>query len=182
MCAVHYQRWYRTGDPNTPARVCRNGMSEADRFWSQVAKGPGCWAWTGIKKNGYGMFQLRVQPDGKRPHVQAHRYAYEALVGPIAEGMTLDHMCHDVAVCQEGPNCPHRSCVNPAHTEQRSLRENIQRSGNGAKTHCKFGHEFTPDNIYINPTSKARVCRKCTRRKEGSNRPWQRRKDQAERR
>jgi hypothetical protein len=44
-----------------------------------------------------------------------------------------------------------------------SLAENISIGGNGAKTHCKRGHEFTPENTGPATWSGGRFCRTCKR-------------------
>jgi hypothetical protein len=70
----------------------------------------GCWEWTGrTNKDGYGKFYLGGV------HVAAHRAAYELLVGPIPEGLVLDHLC-----------CNPR-CVNPEHLEPVTGAENLLR-------------------------------------------------------
>jgi hypothetical protein len=62
----------------------------------------GCWVWTGYTDpNGYGRLHL----SRPRRTVQAHRYVYEQLVGPIPEGLEMDHLCRNP------------SCVNPQHRE-----------------------------------------------------------------
>jgi hypothetical protein len=123
-----------------------------ERFWSKVARGGtgGCWLWTAGKfSEGYGQFWR----DGRNLH--AHRVAYELLVGPIPEGLNLDHLCRV------------RHCVNPAHLEPVTARTNLLRgvgqpARNARKTHCKNGHEFTPENTYeIRPGWRA--CRQCKR-------------------
>lgn len=74
----------------------------------------GCWIWQKeILWNGYG----RISVQGKQ--ILAHRYSYELHVGVIAPSYTIDHLCKV------------RSCVNPAHLEAVTMRENIMR-GNGA--------------------------------------------------
>lgn len=78
-------------------------------FWGQVLKIPGgCWEWQGPLRswNGYG----RVVVDGK--HWRVHRYSYAVLVGPIENGLTVDHVCQN------------RLCVDPAHMQLVSAREN----------------------------------------------------------
>ena len=83
-----------------------------ERFWAKVKKTDGCWLWTGWKNDrGYGNFEV----DSTRT-VKAHRFAYEVLVGPIPDGLTLDHLCRNP------------SCVNPEHLEPVTLRENIMRA------------------------------------------------------
>lgn len=75
-------------------------MSEADRFWSKVARGSGCWHWTASKiaGRGYGKFTVR---HGR--WVLAHRWSWEEANGPIPDGMCVLHRC-DVP-----------ACVNPDH-------------------------------------------------------------------
>lgn len=111
----------------------------------------GCWLWLGklSRENGYG--QMGVM--GKTRY--AHRLAWEVAHGPIPPGLTIDHLCRQ------------RSCVNPDHLEVVTIRENVLRgvgrsAVNHRKTHCKYGHEFSPKNTHIDPKGK-RVCRACKR-------------------
>jgi hypothetical protein len=101
------------------------------RFWSKVRKGAAhtdCWVWIGqIDARGYGAFPVRV--DGVGTWSKAHRRSFELCVGPIPEGMHLDHLCHDSAVCKLGTACPHRRCVNPHHLRPVSNEENLRRAG-----------------------------------------------------
>ena len=120
------------------------------RFWSKVDRGDGCWAWLGTPtEKGYG----RLDVDGR--FWMAHRYSYTLLVGPIPDGLQIDHLCRN------------RLCVNPAHLEPVTQRENIVRgispaAMNASKTHCKRGHEFTPENTGVD-ASGGRYCRTCKR-------------------
>lgn len=100
-------------------------------------------------KQGYAKRNLKI--DGKWRNATLHREMYIALVGEIPEGLVLDHLCRN------------RSCINPDHLEPVTDGENIRRgiSANGLKTHCKHGHEFTPDNIII-VTDGYRNCRICS--------------------
>lgn len=85
--------------------------SEVERFLSKVDIGPDCWLWTGqTDKYGYGRFCNQA---GRM--VQAHRFAYELVVGPIPAGLTLDHEC-------ETP-----SCVRPDHLDPCTNGENVRR-------------------------------------------------------
>lgn len=118
-----------------------------ERFMLKVRFGEGgCVDWTaGTVGNGYGQFW-----DGRL--VLAHRWAYEYFKGPIQDGLQLDHLCRN------------RHCVNPAHLEPVTGRENILRGetgkNNSDKTHCPQGHHYTGDNLYVNPAG-SRVCRTC---------------------
>lgn len=100
----------------------------ADRFWSKVEVGPGCWLWTAdLDKGGYGRFKARV--NGLWVPRQAHIVAWELTHGPVTRGHTLDHCCHnDDDACPGGRLCPHRACVRPDHLEPVTRRENTQRA------------------------------------------------------
>lgn len=126
-----------------------------------TSAGPtGCWPWRGIlNEDGYGRF-------GKVART-AHRAVYEELVGPIPEGLNIDHFCHTCDPdCIGGRECLHRRCVNPSHLQAVTQRENLLRSHrtmpyvNAAKTHCPFGHEYTPENTYRYRDLR-RECRTC---------------------
>lgn len=121
----------------------------AERFWVKVEKTDGCWNWTGATQaGGYGRFS----GEDRKP-VLVHRWSYKALVGPIPEGMTLDHLCKNTR------------CVNPEHLEVVSREANAYRgSRNAIKTQCDHGHEFTPENTYVPPgRPHVRDCRTCRR-------------------
>lgn len=124
-----------------------------ERFWTKVdRRGPDeCWPWLdSTAPRGYGRFW-----DGHRQQ-QAHRAAYELLVGPIPDGLQIDHLCRN------------RGCVNPAHLEPVTQRENVLRgigptANNAGKTHCKRGHEYTPENTgWQQETRFCRTCRRLT--------------------
>lgn len=117
----------------------------AERFWSKVEKTGSCWPWTGFcDRKGYGQFSPKSGVTKK-----AHRYAYELLVGPIPEGLQLDHLCRV------------RNCVNPDHLEPVTNRENTLRSPRVHKERCANGHEMTQENTYLH--GEHRYCRICRR-------------------
>lgn len=164
-CRKHYMRWNRTGDPEKVRS--RHGMTESDRFWDQVEKRDGHWLWTGGKSSGYGLFG---RSDGRTQ--QAHRFAWEDLIGPIPDGLVLDHL---------KDRCGNRACVKvlsdesgPNHLEPVTSYENWRRGTsfstiNLASTHCIHGHEFTEENTYTKPDG-GRQCKAC-RRITDKNRP-----------
>lgn len=121
------------------------------RFWVRVEKGDGCWLWHGTRCDGYGHFRGHGKSRG------AHRIAYELLIGPVPEGLELDHLCRN------------RGCVNPAHLEPVTHEENWRRGQsfsavNAQKTHCPHGHEYTPENTYRSASHpRSRRCRQCIR-------------------
>lgn len=127
-----------------------------DRFWPKVIEDvdTGCWNWTGTRNGGgYGSFTAIY---GESP-VCAHRFAYQYVVGVIPVGLQIDHLCRN------------RGCVNPAHLEPVTARENSFRA---RKTHCSAGHPFDTDNTYERRDGK-RGCKECMR---AAHRSWHRRR------
>ena len=153
LCNRHYKRWYKYGDPTfIPKRP-----SPEERFAAYIqAGGDGCHEWSGpLQAGGYGWFRI-----GRRVRVLAHRYAYEMARGPIPDGLVIDHLCRN------------RRCVNPEHMEPVTNMENLRRGlgyglANGLRTTCTHGHEYTPENTYINPQHPtSRRCRTCARERD----------------
>lgn len=119
---------------------------------SEVASN-GCILWRGSKtRGGYGTANI----GGRK--TTAHRIAFEATKGPIADGLEIDHLCGDPL------------CINPAHLEAVSHAENVRRSRTARATHCVSGHEFTPANTYRKKSNGCRVCRACAARRSAENR------------
>lgn len=148
MCLVHYSRERR--------RIAALGRPTIeDRFWARVDRdgpvpsfrpdlGP-CWLWTGRKdRNGYGALVVN------RVRTGAHRRSYMLAVGPIPEKYDVDHLCRVHA------------CVNPAHLEAVTHRENNLRGLRGRlRTHCPQGHPLVDGNLYFKGPTRQRLCRQC---------------------
>lgn len=125
----------------------------------------GCLLWTGFtNKDGYGCMGYRG-----RTSVLVHRVAYLEWVGPIADGMVVDHTCHTNDLgCPGGRACPHRPCIEPSHLELVTTLENTLRGrsfsvANAAKTECPQGHEYNDENTIL--YNGRRYCRPCTYRR-----------------
>jgi hypothetical protein len=129
-----------------------NRPTATQRWCARVRLGtdPGaCWEWMGLKNpKGYGQFYAQ-----RTAKVAAHRYAFEMFVGPIPVGLYIDHLCRN------------RGCVNPAHMEPVTTRENTLRGEGWAareaqQTHCKHGHPLSGSNLRRNWRGD-RECRAC---------------------
>lgn len=158
LCSAHRRRQRKWG---STAITYGHHPGTDQRFWSKVNKAgsippqaiaPGsCWEWTAAKTSGgYGQFWVKPY------RVVAHRFSYEQLVGPIPQGLQLDHLCRN------------RACVNPQHLEPVTQQVNIWRgfsiaTQNRLKTHCPHGHPYSVENTYIHPKNSGRICRACAR-------------------
>lgn len=118
-----------------------------------------CHLWTACtSKNGYGQFHTGSRTLGTAGPRPAHVLAWEEANGPVPDGLELDHLCRV------------RHCVNAAHLEAVTDRENSRRGLTGMhqriKTHCPQGHEYAGANL-IEKTQRGgfmnRICRTCAR-------------------
>jgi hypothetical protein len=126
---------------------------DINRFWSKVHKTDSCWNWTGARGHqrgvpAYGQLKLNGRP------VKAHRISYVLAGGTLVDGMHIDHLCRNTG------------CVNPAHLEQVTPRENVRRginpaADNARKAHCKHGHRYTDDNTLLKHRADGRQERVC---------------------
>lgn len=130
-------------------------QEQREAFWSRVALRPDttkehCWIWCGrVDDFGYGHFKVKGRS------LKAHRVAWTIINGPVPDDKTLDHTCRNPR------------CVNPAHMEPVTNRENILRgisptAINALKTHCPRGHHLEGANLLPNKHGR-RSCRICAK-------------------
>jgi hypothetical protein len=149
--------------PENARRLCHLRM---DRLMPTPG---GCLEWPTADRNGYG--RVTYREGGTRKQVSAHRAAWIAVKGDLDALLVIDHLCHN------------RLCVNVDHLEPVTEAENIRRgavvianrakyphrplrSEIGQRTHCRNGHEWTPENVYarIGKDGYRNVsCRACNR-------------------
>ena len=148
LCNRHYLQEWSKRHP----RPVRPPRTDIERFMSKMpalVNENECWIWGGAKTNGYGRFTV----DGRL--LMAYRWFYEYTIGPIPDGLVIDHLCN---------NPP---CVNTRHLKPCTQRENVLRSESltaklATRTHCPAGHSYDSENTYTSKTG-ARACRECSR-------------------
>jgi hypothetical protein len=117
MCRAHHLRFRAHGDAfaHVPVGSTKRGLrTDDERFWSKVDATGDCWEWTGQAVQGYGSFTSRAS--GTRSgRIGAHRWAYQTLIGPVPEGLVLDHRCRNTR------------CVSPTHLDPVTQGENVRR-------------------------------------------------------
>lgn len=126
-CVSHYNEKRKTGELELA------DLSHETKLFSKIEVTGFCWLWTAHRnKLGYGTFKY-----GKGGTL-AHRAVYETLIGPVPDGLVLDHLCRIPA------------CVNPDHLEPVTNQENCIRGHKARKTgYCPQGHSVSGDNIFI---------------------------------
>ena len=157
-CKRHYYAWKRNGDPLAFAPQyrlpCRASLE--DRFWSKVdMNGPvpdyaphlgNCWIWrASLDTHGYGRFSMGGRSGSL---MGAHVVAYKLLVGPVPDGLELDHLCRNPPCCR------------PAHLEPVTHAVNMTRRME-ANARCPAGHQYDEANTRMYRGHKQ--CRACDR-------------------
>lgn len=113
-----------------------------------------CWEWPGQRlPTGYGMKQNKKAVGIK--NFLVHRLVYAAIFGEIPKGLVIDHLCRNTC------------CCNPFHLEPVTYQENFLRGESpfvkfAQQTHCKWGHEYTPENTRYRKGRFARICKMCS--------------------
>jgi hypothetical protein len=124
----------------------------------------GCWEWNGTKTpRGYGNITVGSWTDGTRRVRKVHAVAYETWIGPVPDGMELDHICRNT------------SCFNPEHLEPVAHRVNIRRAFPMGGT-FKCGHIRSEGNVRHERSTGYVRCLQCTRDQERARNARRKRK------
>lgn len=129
-----------------------------------VPRATPCWL-SDRTPNGSGHTQ--IWHEGR--NYSSHRLSYETLVGPIPDGLHLDHLCRRPA------------CVNPAHLEPVTARENMLRGFSppaiAVRTGtCRHGHSLSDAYTNKSGSRKCRTCGALSAARWRSVNPWNERK------
>jgi len=129
-------------------------MNAYARIEDKFTIGDACWDWTAAKTaGGYGELTVDSQM------TYAHRFVYELQVGPIPDGLEIDHLCRN------------KGCVRPDHLEPVTHQENGRRAAT-RRSHCNRNHPLVDGNLSIDNRGR-RECLTCKRRR---GREWARKR------
>lgn len=131
-CGRHYQLWYKKGDAQAPVKKYYKSGEKSLEFSEKTHRVGECLEWLGVlTRGGYARFKA----DGE--WVMVHRWIYEKKVGPIPDGMQIDHLCHN------------RRCVEVSHLRLATPMQNSENksgarvdSGTGVRGVRKEGNKY----------------------------------------
>jgi hypothetical protein len=133
-------------------------MDLVARLTSKIRIDPdsGCWVWTASTRGPSDLHQYgQIRVGGRGGQVRsAHRVMFELVMGAVPDDLVIDHLCRNTR------------CVNPAHLEPVTNRENVLRGDghsavNARRVVCASGHPLVGQNVLIVGPTRRRRCRTC---------------------
>jgi len=150
--------------------VNHNAFSEEqkdvfERLKEKSVEQNGCWLWQGAAAgSGHGRILYKNQLHG--PHeISAELFLNHTI------GSGINQINHK-------RECTNPNCWNPEHLYVGSRSQNYRDAEaagkimhGGWKTHCPYGHEYTPENTKLqkSKTGFKRKCRECDRRRKNKS-------------
>lgn len=122
-----------------------------DHFDSKLIVGHSGGHWSlATKKNNKGYHVISIG-DSKRKY--GHVVAHELFIGPVLDGLDVDHQCDTTW------------CCNPQHLKAMTRSENIRRAYQlcGAKL-----HDMTNPDNYYQRSNGGRLCKPCNQRRNAA--------------
>lgn len=108
-------------------------------------------------KDQHGYPQYSLWADGKGKNIRVHILVAAAFIGPRPAGLHIRHLDGDPT----NPRVENLAYGTPRENALDTLRHGRNRQA--AQTHCKNGHEYTPENtIRFGPERRYRDCRPCS--------------------
>lgn len=117
-----------SGQPYTDEFRIKRLETLLERIWQASERTPsGCLIYTaGRSVRGYRVTSCWDPSEKRDRRVSVHRAVYELVIGPLEEGLQIDHLCH-TNDCPGGSADLHRACVEPSHLAQVTNLQNTQR-------------------------------------------------------
>jgi hypothetical protein len=149
-------------------------FSQVQVDWSKPAeaenpKQESCWEWQGYVPTKPGLLPYgRVKVNGDRVPRPVHRLVYELFVGPIPEGLVVDHLCRNARCCRP----KHLRCITPSENSDGGFVQAMR-----AKTQCANGHPFSDTNLFERRMKNGKIYRGCKQcRRDNNKRQREKRK------
>lgn len=120
LCSMHRARWSRH---KTFDLVGHKPVPLSESIEARIERADGCWGWTGY----YDMHGYAKLRRGKQ-NLVIHRWMYERHVGPLVDGLVIDHACGNTR------------CVNPDHLRQVSIKQNVEHFTAPLRSHNTSGY------------------------------------------
>lgn len=131
-------------------------VSDRGEVWSALN------GWLALSRDKRGYPRIGLHRNGVRKMARVHVLVLEAFVGPRPDGLEGRH--------KNGDHTDNRLENLEWGTHSENMLDAVDHGthADARKTHCKYDHEFTPENTRL--YGGRRYCRKCKRRRDRDSR------------